>query len=144
MAEVLAVSSGVAGLLSLAIDVGELSSKYISDAQHAQVDGQMYLAELQDLDVIFHQLEQHIDAGQLLSGALPSEFDAFKTLGFQECCTRLAGIKKSLERFHGKVSVGRPLVWPFKEPDTREVIQDLQRYRCMLNDASTRKSAPEI
>ncbi|ETN44710.1 uncharacterized protein HMPREF1541_10380 [Cyphellophora europaea CBS 101466] len=144
MGELLAVSSGIAGLLSLAIDVGELSSRYINSAKHARTDGRMYLAELQDLDIIFHQLEQHINTWPSISGNPPVEFTAFKKLGFQDCSTRLAGIKKSLEPFQGRSSLGRRLAWPFKEPDTRKVIEDLQRYRGMLNDALSREATSKL
>ena len=58
MAEVLGVASGVAGLMSLTIEVFQISYDYIDKIYNASNTIRHFLKELQDLKIVLTKVEQ--------------------------------------------------------------------------------------
>ena len=131
MAEVLGVVSGVAGLISLTIEVFGISYRYISEVRGASETVKRFLGELENLKGVLLKIER-------LSREL-SDVDLFGNGPFsllsEDSCNNyvelLNTIRKDMEdrlpngSFRRKV---KALTWPFSEERTVALIESLHRH----------------
>lgn len=121
MAEVLGAASGVAGLLSLTIEIVKLSKQYIEGVSSARKDVEQLVQELQSLKETLWQID-----------ALNNNDVEARFAKDMEACAEilrelLAKLKERFQGSHTKVKLKR-LTWPFSEKRTMEQIQRLHRY----------------
>ena len=131
MAEVLGIASGVAGLMSLTIEVFQISYDYIDKVHNASNTLCRFLRELQDLKVVIIMVEQmtkSIDE-QTIFG--PDHYCLLSIAQSNEYLDLLEIIRHKLEKrkvygsFQQKL---KALTWLFSEDKTPGLIQALHRH----------------
>jgi hypothetical protein len=128
MAEAIALASGVAGLLSLAIQITTISHRYISGFKGASKAVQSLFRELSALQKVLIQLQ---DIAQ------NPEYEEFTvhlqaSVGIAECHQELDRIRQKLQKrkADGAVSASlNRLTWPFVEDETQRLVEVLYRYQ---------------
>ncbi|CAG9956823.1 unnamed protein product [Clonostachys rosea f. rosea IK726] len=126
MAEALGIASGIAGLLSLAIEVTKLSYRYIHDVRSAKSTQKQYLREVAALTEVLLRMEEAAPAieDQSTSAALLLPNDAIRG-----CETELQQLRAQLE----KPLPG--LLWPFKEKAITNHIEEIHRFRSIFSSS---------
>ena len=140
MAEVLGIASGVAGLVSLTIEVFGISYKYVHGVRDASSSVRQFLVELEDLQKILLRLEQ-----------VAKETDERKVFGDAGSC--LLSIKNSSEYIELLESVRdklqqqqtpssirnklKALTWPISGKETLALADSLHRHLEIYNTALT-------
>ena len=131
MAEVLAIASGVAGLMSLTIDVFQISSDYITKVHNASNTVQRFLRELEDLKGVLIKIDQiakNADDRELFGEDPSCLLSIRETNQYLEL---LGTIRRKLEKrstdgsFRQKLNA---LTWPFSEDKTIGLIEALHRH----------------
>ena len=138
MAEVLGVASGIAGLLSLTIEVFGISYKYVNGVRDASSSARRFLKELEALHKVLLSVEQ--SAGQTgqeeIFGDTRSSF-----LSLEKCdeyVDLLENIRNKLQQrqtpssFRNKM---KALTWPFSEKETLALTESLHRLLEIYNTA---------
>ena len=133
MAELLGVISGVAGILSLTMEVCNISTRYIKTVRHASKSTRSFLQEL-DLfsNVLCALVELAKSSGR--ESELGTQANKLSLLlnseEMNECKNTLVALKQDLlERIGSKV---KSLTWPFTEAKTRETVELLHRCLSLL------------
>jgi len=131
MAETLALASGIAGLLSLTIEVYATSSKYVAGVRGAKGAIRDILRELRELKIILTQLDSLLEYGgdDDLSKQKPLSITAFEDA--DEYHSILETLRKKLESEAGGNSFSaklKALKWPFSEERTRWTVDILRRH----------------
>lgn len=126
MAE-LALVSGVAGLLSLVIQVAEISHRYLSSVKNSSQAIKGYFRELEILQLVLSKFEElakdpktavHISAASsTIVDGCREELEIMRSKLQKR--NRDSGLSKSLNR----------LTWPFAEAETQRVVDVLHRYQ---------------
>lgn len=131
MAEILAATSAVAGLLSLTITTIDISNRYFTSVKNAPKRVKAFFEELQLLKNVlleFKKLEDDDDT---------AEHAASLDLSLSDACQKeLEGLCKRLEKqSHGNpVSRSlRRLTWPFSEDEMSRTVDSLNRYQSSLH-----------
>jgi hypothetical protein len=132
----LSVAAGVAGLLSLAIQLVEIGTKYGTSSPKAQ--GYDFIFELRALIEVLTRLK-----GFLEGPDAPPTFDHMSTLlsTNTRCKWKLQEVLMELQKTMQetnklKRAVDR-LMWPLTVKDHREAIEDIHRYTEVFNFALT-------
>ena len=131
MAEVLGIASGVAGLMSLTIEVFQISYDYIDKVYNASNTIRLFLKELQDLKIVLIKVEQMTKStdDQEIFGDDPS---CLLSVGeSNEYVDLLGTIRHKLEKRRADGSFRqklKSLPWPFSEDKTLGLIQALNRH----------------
>ena len=140
MAEVLGIASGVAGLVSLTIEVFGITYKYVHGVRDASSSVRQFLMELENLQKVLLRVEQ-----------VAKETDERKVFGDVGSC--LLSIKESneyiglLENVRDKLQQRqtpsssrnklKALTWPFSEKETLALANFLHRHLEIYNIALT-------
>lgn len=133
MAEPLSIAGSIAGLVSLADTVFKLVYRYGKTAKHAEKEIADLKRELVALTGIIHNV--HLIARELEQDALHKS--AIRLDHVNTCLNLLHQMKKKLS----DVEVGsgskiktcyRKLAWPYKSPETRELIGEIRSCRDAL------------
>lgn len=131
MAEVLAVASGIAGLLSLTIEVYSVSSRYISCVRQASRSILDIQRELKVLKTILSELDKALeatDADELFKDR-PSALSSLEnTEEYKEVLQRLQAklLKESSKT--GFTAKLKSFTWPFNEERTQAILDVLRRH----------------
>lgn len=107
------VATGVAGLISLILDVSKISYKFVSGAKNASRHVHNCLKALNSLQGVLLEL-QGIDS---------------LTIPVFKCEAELAKIKAKLEHELVRSNLAMRLTWPFKEEETKDIIGRLHAFR---------------
>lgn len=156
MAEAVAFASGIAGLLSLAIQITTLSHRYISGFKGASKAVQSLFRELSALEKVFKQLHAIANNPEF------SKFEAHlqALLGVAECHDELEQIRQKLlkrqpeereeprkrgadggqesqkRQVGGAITAPRNrLTWPFAEEETQRRVEVLHRHQVTFTSA---------
>lgn len=124
----LSVASGVAGLISLAIDVGQIASDYCIAVKNAPKDIQELREEFISLSHILEQLKAFLES----ESCKGKSFDKTSVLccAVGSCKDKVATISEKLKRSDGgrlSKMVDR-LHWPFQQNDVLQMVETLRRY----------------
>ena len=131
MAEVIGVASGIAGLISLTIEVFGISYRYISEVRGASGTVNRFLGELENLKGVLLKIERL--SRELHDVDLFGE-GPFSLLSKDHCrnyVELLNTIRKDMEdrlpngSFRRKV---KALTWPFSEEKTVALVESLHRH----------------
>ncbi|KAI9150548.1 putative ankyrin-2 ankyrin [Paramyrothecium foliicola] len=148
MAEALGVAASVAGLVSLADLVFRLTFKFAKGVKSAKEDVQKLSDEVQSVAGILHRLALLAsaldDAGHRNNGAV-------RLHHVHSCQQTLSKLEKTLLKAKSDFESGgrykglqRKLKWPFSAPETRDLLQDLDRHKETLNLALSATSASTL
>lgn len=132
MAEVIGIASGVAGLLSLTIEVVRISSTYINGVRGASSTVQRFLKELESLKGVLAKIDEmtkKMDDIQVFGddghSCLLSVQDGNHYLEL------LVSIRNKLDARANDGSLRRKLkalTWPFSEEKTLALVESLHRH----------------
>ena len=138
MAEVLAIASGIAGLVSLTIEVYGISYRYISGVRNANSSARRFLEELKNSEIVLlrieelskenNQVEVFGDAGSYLLSIRKSN----------EYIDLLHKVRNRLEQRQTDSSIRdrmKSLTWPFSEKETSALTDSLHRHLEIYNTA---------
>ena len=131
MAEVLGIASGVAGLMSLTIEVFQISYDYIDKVHNASTTIRRFLGELQDLKAVLIKFEQMIKNTDD-QGIFGDDQSCLLSIGeSNEYVHLLDSIRHKLEKRRADGSFRqklKALTWPFSDDKTLGLIQALHRH----------------
>src|SRR6266536_1591055 len=127
MLDPLSFSSGVAGLLSLTIEITKISYEYISGVKDAPKSALTMISEITSLENVLRDLRNKIvliaEVAELLQSIQLNDTTRVHVL--QQCETDLRNLLLELQ---DKASSSRPSgfyrsKWPFKEPDMQKKLE---------------------
>ena len=131
MAEVLAVSSAIASLVTLVAQVSKLSYNLLSDVRNASKSQKTFLQEISALTEVFLRMEDTLDVEPSI-GLRPSSQLRTTLEDSQEL---LSQVKDSLIKALGDESassrIKSSMRWPFNEKEVRSTVERLRRHRCL-------------
>lgn len=136
MAEALGVASGIAGLVSLTIEVFGISYKYIIGVRDASSSARRFLVELGNLKIVLNQIQK-----------IAKETHQKDILGVDGSCLlsindsndylcMLGEVRDKLTKRQSGSSLQhkwKTLTWPFSEKETLALIETLHRYLLICN-----------
>ena len=131
MAEVLALSSAIASLVTLVGQVSKLSYDFLSDIRNASKSQKLFLQEVSALTQAFLQMEDALDLKP--SVALRPSLQLKTTL--KDSQDLLSDVKDSLVKAtEGESAFSRfksSMRWPFNEKEVKSTVERLRRHRCI-------------
>ena len=138
MADPLSTVGSIAGLVSLAIQLSQLSFKYVSSIKGSSKAWSSYIQELSTLTSVLLKLQQACEraGAQDLSFGLPAPGPSSDSI--LECHKELESLKTTLSDklkkrgLRGKLEM---LSWPFSEPDTQAKILLLHRFSSLFESS---------
>ena len=129
MAEVLAVSSAIASLVTLVGQVSKLSYDFLSDIRNAPKSQKMFLQETSALTEVFLRMEDALDGG----GFVGFKTSSTLSISLKDCQSLLLSLKTSLEKaVEGEsrlAKVKSSMKWPFSEKEVKATVDRLRRHR---------------
>ncbi|KAF2825558.1 ankyrin [Ophiobolus disseminans] len=131
MGDPLSAVGSVAGLISLAIQLSQVSFQYVSSVSGSSKAWSSYIQELSTLTAVLLKLQQASDhiGVQSLSHILPTAGLSAGTL--RECHDELDRLKSTLSEKLAKRGLRRKLEmlgWPFSESETQKTVMMLHRF----------------
>jgi hypothetical protein len=132
----LSVAAGIAGLLSLSVQIVEIATKYGANSPKAQ--GLDIIFELRALTDVLKRLKEFLEGPDT-----PPTFSHVSTLlaNNTRCRSKLQEILQRLEKVVQDTNilkrVFRRLRWPLAEKEHRETIAEIQRYTKVFHFALT-------
>lgn len=137
MGDPLSVAGTVAGLVSLAIQLSQVSYQYVSDVKGSSKAWSSYIQELSALTSILLRLQT---AGEAQEQDLVHEIIGPNGLkdAVSDCIRDLRQLKAKLEgKLAKKGVIGKlnMLAWPFSETDTQKKVDMLHRYHGIFSSA---------
>jgi ankyrin repeat domain-containing protein 50 len=138
MAEVLGLASGIAGLLSLTIEVYATTAKYIGAVKNASSTIQSILRELKSLKTVLTELDKLVEQADFQDVFRDRDSSFLSIEDSEEYKEILERIKAkllkqaSLSGFSGKL---KTLVWPFSEERTMRMVEILRRHVSIFGQA---------
>lgn len=136
MAEVLAIASGIAGLLSLTIEVSRISSTYVKGVKSASESAKGLLQELKVLKQVLFELDNLVAVDD--EDIFPVGPSRLRVQDFEECRKLLEKLRGDLlERLTGNsISVKlKALSWPFSEGRTQQMMANLHQHLAIFQNA---------
>ena len=141
----MAAASAIVGIIAFSGDVLCAGYGYISKVSKAPVEIRMYLSEVASLNMLLDRLQMLAaqDKGSRTNYAVIT----LAELGvFRDCEKLLNTVIAAIEKCkqiagHDMKNLGRALLWPFKEKDTKETINQLVRLRDTISAALAVDSA---
>lgn len=130
----LSIATGVAGLASLAVQVGTTLHGYIANVKHAQEDAAAYAAEVTGLVQVCQRLHVFLktDAGDAFVGV---ECVLSRTVASCDGCLReLARMLDSQSLRHGGLARFK---WPLYKKPVQSLVMQLGRYTQLFQFALT-------
>ena len=143
--EAAATASALVGLIAFSGDVLCAGYGYIHKVAKAPAEVRMLLSEVASINMLLSRLQLFAEESKdsLCSSALKS----LEELGvFRDCAKLINSVQESIDKcreVNGQEirNVGRMLLWPFKEKETKDTIRQLERLRDTLSTALTVDSA---
>jgi hypothetical protein len=134
MVDPISISSGIAGLLSLAITVAEKSYQYASTVRNASASIASYLRELSALKNVLFKLNELTEARDAVTRLAGTGASMLPAMNINGCQHELEMILRKLQKRAEGSALGT-LTWPFMENDIKKHISMLQRYNNLFHMA---------
>lgn len=131
MAEIIGIASGIAGLISLTIEVFGVSYKYVGGVRRASTAVRQFLAELDELKAILMKIERMAideDEDNILGQGKSSILSVKETYDYLHL---LDSVRQRLEDRNAHESWRKrikDLTWPFSEKETLKLVEQLHRH----------------
>lgn len=144
MADPFSAAASVAGLVSLAIQLSQLSFQYVSSVNGSSKAWSSYIQELSALTSVLLKVQQVSDAGDRvtserdLCAAMSGLALGISPAAVWECAAELNQLKAVLSEklqkrgLRGKLEM---LAWPFSEADTEKRVFILHRFSALFNSS---------
>jgi hypothetical protein len=145
MAEIVGTVASVTQLVQLSGALLAGGYSFLSKVARAPSEIRGLLTETAAVNSLLAQLQQIADS--VPKNASDDALQALERVGvFQECQTILKSIEKALakcEQVNGQDArnLGKKLMWPFKEKETKDALQRLHHMRGLLANAIDANSA---
>jgi hypothetical protein len=133
MGEVFGVASAIAGLLSLSGSILSQGYSFTNSVRKAPRELRQLLSETAALNTVLDQL-QSLAEDDTLRGGNSALQGLAKAGGIQGCFELLRSVQRSIarcEQIKGQElrNLGRSMIWPFKEKETKDTLTRLSRMR---------------
>lgn len=138
MAEVLGIASGIAGLISITIEVFGITYKYVNGVHNASHHARRFLKELEDLQTVlllFQKAAKEIDQSEIFGDAGSSLLLIRQSIEYIEILEKIRAKleqQKSGSSFHNAM---KALKWPFTEKETLSLAESLHPHLQIYNTA---------
>jgi hypothetical protein len=145
--EVLGSSATIIQLVSFSGQVLVLGYGYLSKVRNAPSEIRSLLRETANLNALLDQLQDLVEQG---NGGAKGALEMLAKLGVFAECERLIKVVekgiKACEQVEGEAvrNLGKKIVWPFKEKETKDTLVQLGRLRETLNAAVIVDSAKTL
>ncbi len=140
MAEALGIASGIAGLVSLTVEVYGISYKYISGVHDASSSARRFLKELKDLQRVLGHVQRTakgINEEVIFSNASSCLLSIEKSNEYVKLLEKVRNKLKQQETSSSLRNIVKALTWPFSEKETLDLTQSLHRHLEIYNTALT-------
>ena len=131
MAEVLAIASGIAGLVSLTIEVFGISYEYINGVRDASASARRFLKELEDLQIVLLRVEKsakEINQEEVFGDAGSCLLSIKKSNEYIDLLQKLRDKMKQRHTDSSFRNRMKALTWPFSEKETLALTESLRRH----------------
>ena len=131
MAEALGIASGIAGLVSLTIEVIEISYKYISEVKGASRTVSRLVKELEDIKNVLQKIDEisrETDDQEIFGAGGSSLLNLKKS---NDYVSLLDSLRDNLNKRMSDSSIRKrikALTWPFTEEKTQALVESLHRH----------------
>ena len=132
-------ASAIAGLVALSGTIISTGYKYIATVRHAPQELRLLLSEVAALNELLDKLQ--LLASTTDESKSTKVFDNFVQGGAIATCTELfRSVENSIQKCvqiegQSKRNFAKRLIWPFKESETKEILQKLERMKSTLSTA---------
>jgi hypothetical protein len=129
MMDPLSAASGVAGLLSLALQVGMTIGIYANSVKSASKDAQRLEREIQAFSSVLQQLYEFLQSKD--ADHVAFERTSVLVVATNSCDKELSDLQKKLEKYSTGDKASRVLQrlsWPFTEKENRETVDAIHRW----------------
>lgn len=143
--EAAAAASALVGLIAFSGDVLCAGYGYIHKVAKAPAEMRLLLSEVASLNMLFSRLQMFTEDSE--DSLFVSALQSLDELGvFRECRKLIKSVQESIDKCRevdrkGIKDVGKRLLWPFKEKETKDTIEQLERLRDTLSTALAVDSA---
>ena len=142
MADPLSTAASVAGLVSIAIQLSQLSFQYVSSVKGSSKAWSSYIQELSALTSVLLKVQLASDAadttGKDLLAMMSGLALGISSSAVLECAAELNQLRAVMaEKLQKRGIRGRleMLAWPFSEPDTERRVQALHRFTTLFSSS---------
>jgi hypothetical protein len=138
MADPLSAVASAAGLVSLAIQLSQLSFQYVSSLKGSSLAWSSYLQELSALTMVLLKVQQASDAAGKKDHQAVLPGPGIPSSCLQECVDELNALKAIMSEklqkrgIRGKLEM---LTWPFSEADTKTKVEMLHRFSSLFSSS---------
>ncbi|KAF5692288.1 heterokaryon incompatibility protein het-E-1 [Fusarium circinatum] len=156
MADPLSISASIAGLVALADLVFRSGTKYVKSYRDAPTEVGNLIREVKSLSVILHNLSlvafglEEIESPEP-TAAVPEPLPVLQPHHLHDCHQLLRRVETGLSRTDASLDSGSGrqrlrarLKWPFTSTESREMIQDIQRYNQIIHIALAADSLAKL
>jgi NACHT domain len=126
MAEILGITSGIAGLIGLAMEITRLSYGYISDIRLAHTTQKQYLREMSALTEVLLRSEEATGAFENQTAAVSQPMH-FSKSAIRDCAKELEDLRSELEK------PSPSIFWPLKEKALQKRIKSIHQFRSIFS-----------
>lgn len=132
------LAASISGLVSLVIQVSQMSIDYVSKVSSTSKSQASYIQELTAIQSVLGRFRNAGVAGNVDDPTVGSSGISTVTIeSYKHQITKLkAKLEKSLAR-SGTLSALRALTWPFEESEMGGVVDMLHRLQCLLHSHLT-------
>ena len=124
MTDPFTLATGVAGLISLCLEITILTRQYVHSARNASKDLRELLQELSALDGVLRQLSQFLENDAIHEASFSRTSALFQTQS--ACEAKLKDICTRLLQRHDKPTSA--WTWPFTKTEHREAVMAIHRW----------------
>jgi CRISPR/Cas system CSM-associated protein Csm2 small subunit len=132
MVDAFSISTGVAGFMSLAIEISKFLSSYSSSFKSAREDAQRLHTEIDALCHVLKELIQFLrnEDNKAMNG--PFEKTSFLCSSIELCQSEVQKLYKKFSKFHGvdkskMAELIERIKWPLRKDDFENTVAALQR-----------------
>lgn len=149
MAEIISAVSAIAGLVEISGRILNIGYGYLNKVAKAPTEMRALLSDVAYINVLLDRLQilADQDSGSPVG---VTTLETFAHLGvFESCKSLLKTVENSVrtceqQQGHDIKNLGRKLLWPFKESETRSTMEQLGRLKDTLSAALTVDSAAAL
>lgn len=123
------LATGIAGLIGLAIQLGQITTDYVACVVGADISIGRFQAEVSNLSEVLKELKAFLEAQK--SAIVFFSETAVIRKATDACKKTLTDANNKLDRFSKSSKLPpsiRHMLWPFKEADLEKLVGDLHRY----------------
>ena len=135
MADMLGVAAGVAGLVGLALEITQITFRYVNGVKRAPASIANYIQELSALTAVMLRLQEVVDSPESheLSGVAPPSFSPQFLEDCRESMEKLKGKLEQRAKHRGLRLRMEWSLWPLEEKETLDLATTFHRYRGILD-----------